>query len=40
MKYSVYYAKNPTFLENPDLAVEDLARLHVFLREVEADSLE
>lgn len=39
MQYKVYYAKNPTFLENSDLAVEDLARSHVFLREVEADSL-
>jgi hypothetical protein len=40
MKYKVFYAKNPTFLENPGLVVEDLARTHVFLCEVEADSLE
>jgi hypothetical protein len=40
MKFKVYYAKEPTFLENPELTVEDLAGTHVFLCEVEADSLE
>jgi hypothetical protein len=40
MKYKIFYVKNPTFLEDPGLVVEDLARTHVFLCEIEADSLE
>ncbi len=40
MKYKVFYSKNPTFLEDPCLVIEDLARTHVFLCEIEADSLD
>ena len=39
MKYQVYYAKNPTFWEDPALTCANLAATHVFLTEVEAASL-
>ncbi len=39
-KYKVYYAKRPTFMENPDLTLDNLAETHVFLIEIEAESLE
>ena len=39
MKYQVYYARNPTFREDPALTCANLAETHVFLAEVEAASL-
>jgi hypothetical protein len=38
--YKVYYAKQPTFMENPDLTLDNLVETHVFLIEIEAESLE
>lgn len=40
MKYAAYYAKEPTFMEDADLIIGDLANTHVRVRELEADSLE